>query len=638
MTRVSVARWALLALMSLAVRPVLAEGAAEYRLSKAVPSNAFLAVHTRGHEGQAFVNEQWARVWTTIEKQRFDRDLKRIMRDIQAQETGGTLDPAAAEAFEAQWTQMLDLVSGVDWRNLASTECAFAMTLGFPTTEMVVIMVPKADTTEKSFKGFEAIAKTVAEMAGPALALATDGSGDTVTHRITVTAAPFPIGFTVARQKDVLLVGFGSKFVDESLALLNGGEGKPLASTERFQKAVGQLSTQKNDTLAFVDLQLLMKQVRTLMDEMFKMAANEGAEASEAETVKRVLGKLIDDLDMWDYVVAAEYTEGMKTTGEELTFLQSDAKSRALYPVIYGNGALRDPLKFVPKGADGVSATSGINLLAAYQAVMKFVREEVPDGESALAAWDEQQKSMDFNVENDLLSWIQGSFISFTVPGPSSAAAGEFAYLLAVSDESKARAALDRLTDLIAPMIRDNNGRLEPAVEEPLAGFRSVFHPMIGMMGIKSPTYGVKDGWMFVASSPEAVLMSLSTSEGKQENFTKNERFVSEGLPVGKDVCTVEFSDLTAMGEGIGAALQMGSFFAGMNPELSKNPVAKAAVSMLGKVGAVARAVDFYQSSCTVATFDGTKQVSRSVTNYRESPAAKAAAEAEKARAANKQE
>ena len=60
--------------------PARAGGLEDFKLTRAIPADAMIAIHHRGHAGQEFVNEQYKRVWAAVEKQGFDRDLKRLMR------------------------------------------------------------------------------------------------------------------------------------------------------------------------------------------------------------------------------------------------------------------------------------------------------------------------------------------------------------------------------------------------------------------------------------------------------------------------------------------------------------------------------------------------------------------------------
>jgi hypothetical protein len=133
--------------------------------------------------------------------------------------------------------------------------------------------------------------------------------------------------------------------------------------------------------------------------------------------------------------------------------------------------------------------------------------------------------------------------------------------------------------------------------------------------------FGVKEGQLFIGSGPEIVSTALEVGAGKHDSFAKNERFVQEGLPLGQNVTSFSFEDLTRWGEELGQAFAMaGLAQMMMPPEAQKNPAIVTIMSIVNKVGRVVRTLDFYRSSCSVSTFDGKITTIKSVTNYQEPP------------------
>lgn len=612
----------------------LAGGVADFPLSKAVPADAFLALHTRGTDGHAFLDKQMARVWQAVEAQRFDRDIKRMLKQMNSngEPPAGAADAPDDEQFEKLWQQFNDLASGVNWSTLGKREYAMCMKISFPTTEMVSMMKPPADTIAKDFEGLSAALKTLAGLQPDVLVLSTDGEGEKITHRISVQGSPFPISITLARVKDTLLVGFGSGFVEQALALLGGGEGATLASGERFTAAAKRIPADPIDTLVFCDMDRMFRQIRDMTKQAFDMGAQYSGEDPEAKAeidrIQKMVARALDSVDMMEYSISFGATDGLRTSGQEVTVLRATAKEKALYPALFGNGPVQDALKYVPKSASGVSVTSGVNLLSLYNEVLKFIREEVPGGEEQLAFWDNMQEGMQFNLDKDLLSWLHGSMVQFSIAGATQFSRGETVFMLRVKDDAKARASLDRLFSEVEPMLAENNGAIRDAEIAGADGFRSVAHPMIAMMGMKAPTLGIKDGWLMFGSSTEVLGQTFEVAAGKGENFSANERYQKEGVPVTDKVTAFSFTDQTRMGEELGQALQLMTMGIRMGggAEISRNPAVSSALTMLGKVGKVLKTLDFLQSSSSASTFDGKEVVTRSIWNYREPPA-KAAAE-----------
>lgn len=603
--------------VALPLSPALA--ADDFTLRSAIPSDVFLSVNARSHEGQAWLETQMQRLWKEVEAARFDREFKRMFKAIAAK--GGT----APETFDEQWQKMTDLCTAVDWSGLAAREYAMGMRLGFPTVEFVNLFLPAAGKSNETFDALSGMAKTLVAMAGEDLKLDTEESGDIVIHRITVAGAPFPVGFALGRHKDVIFFAFGPQIAEQTLALLRGGpDAKPLASTPRYQSAFKTLPAGK-DAAVFVDIAKLMTQVRDLWGKVQPMLAEhapppDSPDRAVYEKAMKIPGKLLDAIDMFEYSATVSTTDGMKSTEQSSTLLRDDAKTHALYSVIFGNPPLADPYKFIPGKATAFAAGNGVNLGALWRWGVEFMKNDVPEGEEAITALAAAEAEIGLSIEQDVLSWIDGGYSTFEVAGPTPASPGLFAWMLRVKDEAKAREMLERLVAMAKPAL-GQNGTLDDAEIEGAPGFLILNSPQLMMFGggIK-PTFGVKDGWLFIAGNAASVTLALETASGKGENITRNERFKKEGIAPASGAVSVSYTDLTQLGEQLGQVLAMAPMVAMFAPDIGKDPVASSVLTMIGKVGRVVRKLDFLQSSASQTTFDGKVLIGRSVTNYREPP------------------
>jgi len=613
-------RWGwVLGIAVLSVCSAAAEGLKDFTLGKAIPADVFLAIHTRSHEGQEFLNKQYARVWEAVEKARLDRDLKRLLKSM-ATENG--TDP---EAFEAQWQLITDLCTSVEWSALAGREYAMGMRMAPPMVEFVSLMMPPGDKVDSSFEGLSGLAKKLVELTEGNLTLSTDGEGSSVVHKITPAAeTPVPIVFTLAREGDVILVGFGSGLVEQSLALLRGGGGESLASTERFQAAFKDLPPAR-DMATYLDHRVMMKNIRGMMDYAMQAAAAQASESEQAEiaTVKRLIAKCIDSFDMFEYTAAVRTTDGMKSTEESLTLLSDDAKSHAMYDVLFSNPPIKNGLRYVPANASDFSFNSGIRLVKLYDWVIELIKNDVPDGQEALDAIAGFEQEIGLNIREDVLAWLKGGFISHSVPGATSYASAEWVMMLEVSDAEKANALLDRIFREVEPMLAGQNGSIVEAEIEGAEGFRSIIIPAMAMMGLNKPTVGVKDGWLMLGASPEILETTLSVAAGDEDNFSANERFQKEGILPSDEAVSASFGDLTSMGEQLGQALAMVPMAAMAIPDAGRNPALQAMFSVVGKMGRIVRTFDFLLSQSSVSTISGNQIRTRMVVNYREPPSVK---------------
>lgn len=622
-------KWALaLGLVLAASAPVAwAGGADEFQLSKAIPADVYLAACARSHDGQAFLNKQYERLWAEVEAARFDRDFKRLFKSMQ-QKGGG--DPAE---FDKQWQQVVDLCASVDFDALTEREFAFAIKLGFPTAEFAMLMLPAPEKAKEQFDALSNMVKSLIGMAPETFTLDTSEEGGNVVHRISLNGAPFPLGITLARHGETVVLGFGTTLLEQIWTLLNEGGTDGLVTTARFKEALGRVPAPA-DGFFFFDMARLLTQIRGVLDQAVTMAtaasmpAEGTPEHDELMLWKNLPGKLVDTIDIFEYFVSSSRTDGMKTTSETAILLKEDAKSRPLYGVLFGNKGFSDPLKYVPDSVGDFSVSTGFNVSALYKAVIDFIRKEIPEGESVLAHLAEFKEETGFDLEQDIIGWMEGRLISFSVPGPTPYSPGEFVMMISTSDEQACRGLLDKIVEMVTPMI-EGDGQSQPMASikdaeiEGAPGFRSVIVPTLAMFGMNAPTIGVKDGWLMIGSSPEILTKALDVAAGKAPNFGTNARFKSEGIAPAAEVIELSFTDMTKLGEELGQVLQMVPMIGMAAPDLMKEPVAQAALSIIGKLGRVVRKLDFFQSSASMATFDGKLMKAAAVVTYREPPAPK---------------
>jgi len=606
--------------MLAAVWPAQAEGISDFKLARAIPADAMVAVYTRNHAGKEFVNTQFQRVWKAVSKQRFDRTVKGAIRDMVAAQNGDV------EAFDAQWQQTMDLAAGVTWSRLGERESAFAMKLAPPLgAEWICLMMPPNENLENDFNGMAAMLKGLVGLAPEGMfSLGTDGEGTTVTHRVSFTGAPIPVTLTLARHEDVLLVGFGSGMVEQSLSLLRG-ETDPsvgtLVATKRFKKAFEKLSP-PTDTFYFMDVANVMKSARAFAQMAVAATTTAPAEGVPAEGPLSFLPKLVDRLDLWEYLAGVATTTGMKTDAESIVALRADAKKSPLYPVFYGRKPLQQPLKNVPEQATSVSTSTGIDLHALYGAAIEFIREEVVGGEDLITQWEMMKVQMPLDVETDLLQWVDGTYVSFTVPGRTAYSTPQWLWMIKTKDEAKTTEVLDRIYAMLNEMLAEQNGGVEDAEIEGVEGFKEIILPPIAAMLVGRPSVGLKDGWLFVANGPQAVQLALQTAAGDAKGFAQGERYREEGLPLEGDVTAFSFKDLGKMGEEFGTQLQLAAFVL-QQAGLSKEPGMRTALNLLTKLGNVVREFNFLHSSCSVTTFSDNASLTKTVTHYNEPPAPK---------------
>ncbi|MGE3180347.1 MAG: hypothetical protein AB7N71_01855 [Phycisphaerae bacterium] len=599
-------------------------GTKDFTLTRAIPDNVCMVAHSRTHSGTDFVKKQSERFMQALTDAHLEKDIQKMFREMAKQNSTAADEEGSAE-FDAHWQKFSDMLGSVDWEALVGNEFAFAMKFEFPQVMQVVMLSqPKEGETAEVFNGLANLVKQLVGMAPEGeISLGTDGSGDSVTHFVTFAQAPFPIAITLARHQNVIMLGIGSTLPEQTLALLKDKEGTTLASTERFKNAFSALP-EPEDAIVFIDMEKMFKQLNGVIDQAMTMYGP-AAEAGEgtASKEKELPRKLINEFDAFDYIAEVATTQGKKTQADSLAVLKSGAESTFLYKAFCSGGNLQDPLKYVPQDASSFSAFSGLNLMAAYTSVLDFIRNHAPDGEQVLAQFEEGKKQVPFDLENDLLKLVGGKMISFSLPGKSAYAPGDWVVMLSVNNSEHAATKLNELVEFGDAMMKQQNlGAINPANIPGVEGFRTVQSPMLMMMpGMSSPTFGIKNDWFFFGSSPKVMAKAFATASGDEPNFSTNERFKTEGVKLDSEVQAASFSDMTKFGEEVSQALTMIPMMGMMIPDLNKEPAGRALVSIASKMSKVVRNLDFFQSKSSKSTFDGKTMRTVSIVNYREPPA-----------------
>lgn len=602
-----------------------AGGLDDFSLLKAIPADAHMVHAARDHAGREFLKKQEARVWDAVSKSNLDRSIRRFFKTTVEAEGGDV------EEFEQHWQQMSDLLAGVDWAALCSREWAFAMKSQPPVVEVLMLMKPPAEKIEETTRGLAAFLKTLSSLAPDGLELTEEKADGLDLHRLGFSGAPFPLAITVASYKDTIIVTLGSAWFEQTLAALKGkADGGAIADAKRFTDAFKVLPAPK-DSLTFLDISKLLESGKAGID--MGLAAVKGQEAGaddaadgqavESEAVRGLnsIKKLIDGFDLWEHVAMVSATDGMRTVGDEIAVFKPGADQKMFYPVFFGNGSIKDPLRYIPKEAGNVSVGSGIDWAKLYSTGVEFVEKELPNGAALIEQWKAiQADELNLDVEKDVFGWVQGGYASFAIPGATQYSPGEFAFMIRVRDEAKANEMIDRLFEAVAPLAQAQGVTITDVDTDGLAGFRSVFHPLVGMVGLKEPTIGVKDGYLFFGSSPKVIASALAVGSGTGDNFAKNERFIKEGIKPGSNVVSLSFADQTRFGAEMGQALKMIPAVANMMGA-GQDPKARALLSILGDIGRIVEKLDYFLSTSEQSTMDGKVAKTQRVTNYREPPA-----------------
>ena len=587
-----------------------------FTLGKAVPADVYVYTHAAHNPEQEFLQEHWSRVHKAFE-------ASGIVNEVHDLIAGQLPNPGNRQEFEAFWTKAGELIRGVDWKAKIH-EFVYTSRIGPPgpgpmqwtMPDYLVLLRYDPGPAKKNAAAFAAVLKEIATAVGGEAAgvrfISKESRGATIW---TLGSPGVPFSLRVARRGGVVAISADSRLLDESLALLEGKSANPgLVKTERFRQAMAKLPPAEN-MKSFFDLPALLNGIRGIV----RIGVEQSGGDQEAEKVLGLMGKVLDEFELLDYVASTSRMEGRRELTDTLAPLAPNAEKKRLYGAICQPPPIKQFDRYIPKEATGYSVWAGVDLQALYAAVLDFIAKEVPDGQRHLVRWDALQQEIGFNPQRDVLSWLSGPVVAVSLPaayaGPFSA--GDWAYLLKVRDEEKARrqvkAGMDKLNAMLTAAGQPLT--IQPATIKNAEGFRTITHPM--MMMVLNPVYGFADGHLVLGSSPGAVEACLATAKGQGPSVAKNARVIREGLIPNGPVYSASFSDLSAMGQEISMALRMVGMVSGMMPSDPQTKPVKDIILLLGKLAPVFQELDFFVSQSAVTTFDGKAFYTRQATSYK---------------------
>lgn len=359
------------------------------------------------------------------------------------------------------------------------------------------------------------------------------------------------------------------------------------------------------------------------LDRAREMAATHGSQW--ITTVRALVNNVMGAPSLIDHVAAVKYTEGLSLHTIARAELVSDAEKKAFYPVVSRRAHTPDFDRYLPQETESFTVSNGVEPSSLYAFYEEAIRTSGKEGEAMLEQWAERQKSAGFNLQNDVLAWIDGDMAFVSLENQLG-----WVLMAKVSDSKAAREKVSEgLGVLVATLAEEAkkkpalgmlNVRRAPVVNERLEDFENLFFAM-------SPTpvvWGVADEHLIFASSPEAVLTCLDTASGDHPGIRENSRVMSEMIVPKGPFTTVALKDQRALGDNLAKLVGMVTMGVNMAGMQAKSPQAREVISrvtgMLTKLSPVMKEIDFIKSTAALKTFDGKGWTSHQVTHF-EAPA-----------------
>lgn len=590
MTRI---RMQLVVILGLLVASTTAADAADIR--RAAPSDAHLAVYIQNNPERDAHWSHWQGVFQSIQEEQIGQRLMKVATTRMAED-----DVANAEAILAQ---LRAAVSSTSLEAIADAEeVMYAQVLEMPTSQhLLVLRMPEdqagglADAVEGLFRLIESWSDGKA-----AVVEAQVGGVEVVTlqtpERTTVRPA-------VARLDDLVLISTKEQLLLDGLDRLTSSDGASKFDDPRFQEALMHLPPGE-DAIVLFDGRALSERI----GEMLRFVrASEGDKPNVARTLDAVETALIE-LDIFDYEVTVEYTEGFQQRTAALGKFTADAKEKMLYQAIAQGEPLENWQQWIPADATAYSLHTGVRLSVVYQWAEQYMREQFPESHDALNRWESLQKEIDFNLNDDLLDAFPGGCVSvaLALEGEDGTEKSHQVVALRTTDGEQVLDLIHRGIDALNhfPAVNTQGLRITECPE--LEGFWELQANVFPMFNVR-PVFGLEGGWLVLSDSPRAIQHVAAVRAGEAESIVDSKPWQRLDMDVSGKVYAVKYTDVEAAVEGAAQMVEQIGAFApiavGMIGAQSDPEVAAAineVLAVLPSISKVIRQLDFLQDSLSV--------------------------------------
>ncbi len=562
-------------------------------LKRAAPADASMLVYATHNPERDFQRAHWADVMAAVEETDvLNRALQIItsrMDDQELAEATSTLDSFREALAPIDRDALLD-----------AEEFVYAQRMGGMTSHHLLL----CRTTPSAADGCRQAIVNLFEMAqrnsdgAITIEVADDGP---VRQTTLVLPEGVPFQPSVAKAGDVFLFSSSKQLLVDGLGLALGGDGESKFDDPRLQEALAQLP-EPEDAFVFFDGRTHFGKIRGLFDEVSRKAGDN----PDAQRAMRIAKKVISEFEVIDSHTTVEYTEGYRFRTTALGRLAPGYEDKLLMKLLGSSEPFEDWESWVPADATGYSLTSGVNLHALYEFVTNLIQEEVPEADEKLERFEAWQAEADFHIDRDLLQSFSGECVSVSLPPADEAGSQQSFTALRCQQPERISELVHRLVEAAqeVPFLESQQIRLEPC--EGLEGFEQLSVAMLELFQVR-PVIGFRDGWMVLASDPEAVSRVLATRAGEAPSISASEQFQRFGLSVEGPVYSVSYTDLkqstrnlSKLLTGAGAFLPIVIGAAGVEADPEDLKPLQEIAALLPDVGKIVSKFDFMEAKLYV--------------------------------------
>ncbi|HRX83704.1 MAG TPA: DUF3352 domain-containing protein [Phycisphaerae bacterium] len=607
-------------------------------LARYVPADVWMATASISTPEHAFVCAHWDRVKKALSVCGIDREIRAGIL--------ASLPEAQRPEFEKTWDTLLDAIRSVNWTDLTGNELLVAERFTGIFPDVFLVLRPEPATLDQNVAGLARTLKTLASF---------DKDGDITfsdyeERGVKVWALEIkdaPVGLYVLHQGPIVELVAGRPGRDDALALLCGnGKTKSLLDNPRFRRALGEVPPPQHQ-YAFLDLHSLF----SVLPMLPKMIAGQQAlearqrreaaaasgnavgevqeDTSEVDAWLGLFAAIMDNVDVVDYIVTSSRMEGTQEYSYSVTRSLASARDKPVYRMLANRRPIESIEKYIPAEANSFGAYSTLDVGILYDLILSLIRDHAPGGAAVCDKWEQLQQAWDFNLREDVFSWLSGELIKIELPARTPTPFGNAAgvTMIRVHDPQKAQAKVEAGLNRLAGFMQSRGQSLElvSAESATTAGFKRIETGMF-MAFMMKPCIGVWEDWLVFGTSDHAIRTVIDTATGRHDNILKNKRFRADGLTPEGPVVGATFADLSRVGEQLTAFFIGMGFAAGSMPDQPELRPIRTMIRSLGSLGPVVNEINFFSSMSSVTTFaDGVWHTTTKLTYKDSAPPAAAA-------------
>lgn len=565
-------------------------------LTRAVKADAFLLVKDSPNPDQEFVLRTYGKALDALKESGFAEDIFQAVTE--------PIPPRDRVFVRELFDRLSNVVWDTEWHRFAKGERVFGEGMKDGIAEIILMAETEDGYAAEAFEEFRRLLEGVVFIADDLYLQTSRYRGAEITSLRSLTVEF--VNLALFHRDDLLGVYFNPsmKGLYEGIDRLDGEGSEPsLVETGRFKRATSGFPLGR-DSFVYFDIRALLSSIR----ERFLAVAEIVRDEKEGAAVFSLLLDILNAFEMFEYSLEASSTKGDLVLVESLLKFRDNPPNQMFFDALFDREPIDDFERFVPADARAFSLHSGVSLLPLYDILLDVLKKDVPQAGWVLEKWEEIQKSYAFDIREDLLSRIEGRFISVELPSrkPTAIAPAASITLIRLKDGDPAlnEVLLEKWLDLLQRVLKPVNIQLsfKEVQAEGVRGGREVYQTFLPFMKGFICLY---EDYLVLGTGKEDTLDYLEFLRTEGPNILENEKFLSLGLNPPSRVSAIHYRDLTNRLEEFQAVISFVGIASMMiQPDDEAGRVIRRVLGTLPKLASFVEAMDIYQDEAGFDVLD----------------------------------